>query len=173
MLKSSVVFLLLISLLVPATTQELTFKQMSPLLQKAILDKDMAVLQKHIDLYGIIKSKIHTLSQKAQQKKSFRYKILGKTIGLSESILAKLASEVVIKEFKITPRAVRKRYLDQLKIEGIGQQGRQGYAFGAFMGKPFHIAAIKTKGKWLIIGVESEIIDQEMDYLLKALSRRK
>ena len=88
---------------------------------------------------------------------------------MSESVLTKIISEIVIKEYKVTPRAVVKSYLNRLKITGIGEKGNMGYAYGTFLEKPFYLSAVKTKGRWLIIGAESAVIDHEMDYLLKTL----
>lgn len=169
------VFVLLISLIftlypVEAKTH-LTFKQTSPIIQKALLEKDLTTLYEHIDLYGIVRSKIRKLSQKAEQKKALRYKILSKTIGLSKSVLTKIVSEIVIKEYKVTPRAAVKAYLNRLKITGIGEKGNMGYAYGTFLGKPFYLSAVKNKGNWLIVGAGSAVIDHEMDYLLKALNK--
>ncbi|MBN2058590.1 MAG: hypothetical protein JW782_07325, partial [Candidatus Saganbacteria bacterium] len=120
---------LLLALLAPALAADQPFKQMSPVLQKALLDKDLSTLQDHIDLYGIVLAKVKKLKSLAEKKSGLRYKLFSKAVGISEPVLARTISETVIKEYKLTPRAVVKGYLARLKIEGIGEQGKMGYAY--------------------------------------------
>ena len=174
MLKFLVLLMTFLFILSPTEANSLLpFKQMDPLLHQALLEKDLPALYKHIDLSGIVRSKVRKFSQKAGQEKDLRSKILSKGVGLTEPVLTRIISEIVVKEFKVTPRAVVQSYLNHLKIQGIGEKGNIGYAYGMFLGKPFYLSAVKHNGDWLIIGAESAVIDHEIDYLLKALRKEK
>lgn len=166
----TIVFLLL-TLLAPAIAVDRPFKQMSPVLQQALLEKDLLTLEQHIDLYGIVLAKVKKLKSMAEKKSGVRYKLFSQAVGISEPVLATTISRIVIKEYKLTPRAVVKGYLARLKIEGIGEQGKMGYAYGTFLGKPFYLGAVKTNGRWLIIRAESEVVDHELEMLLRALRK--
>ena len=62
-------------------------------------------------------------------------------------------------------------FLQQLKITKVGNQGELGFARGSFMGAPLYISAVNNKGNWVIIDVESAIIDRELNNLLQSLKK--
>jgi hypothetical protein len=147
------------------------FGQTISLMQKALFEKNTDFLLEHIDLNGIVKAKIKKLSSQASKQKSKTSKMTGKAIGFTEPILTKLATHFITKEFSKSTLSLRQKYLDALIISKTGGNDQVGFAYGTFAGKPATIVAIKEQGKWIIIGVESPIIDQELNILLNYLKR--
>lgn len=152
---------------------EETFKETIAVLQKAVLDKNMPVLNRHIALKGIVKTKIKRLTSRAGKEKSLAAKITAKAVDFGEPVLTDLATRYVLIEFSKSSRGLRQKYLNTLKITKVGEKGDVGYASGSFLGRPALLSAIKIKGTWVIVGAESARVDQELDNLIKLLTRKK
>jgi len=163
------VFGLCLILACPALAEGPTFAQTAPLIQKALLNKEMNVLYKQIDLTGIVRSKIRRVADQAADQKSNKARLFGKALKLGGAPLTKLVTEIVLKEYRSSPYSLRQSYLNRLKIDQVGEKGDSGYAIGTFMGSPAYISAVKAKGTWVVVGVGSAVIDRELDNLLRLL----
>jgi hypothetical protein len=145
--------LCLVSLALAQTTwaEGPTFTQTAPLIQNALLKKDLAVLTRQVDLSGIVRAKIP------------------KKLKLVSAPLARLVTEIVLKEYRASTYSIRQSYLNRLKISRIGEKDNIGYAVGTFMGSPCYISALRINGTWVIVGANSAFIDRELDNLLRLI----
>lgn len=142
------------------------FKETVSLLQKAIKKGDARTLHQYVGIENIIKAKIEKYAHKAQDRKSFFMRSVGKITEIGAPALEKILVGVIDSEFSKSSESMRNMYLSQLKIRQIGEKNYYAFAAGTFLGSPAVIAAVKNDTKWLVVGAESPIIDREFKNLL-------
>lgn len=145
-----------------------SLKNTIALLRNALLKKDMQVLLKHIDFNGIIKAKVKGYAFRAQ-KKGFMLKAAGKIVSLGEPVINIAASKYILNEFSRSSLTLRKSYLSSLSINKCWDNGQAGVVTGTFMGELAILQALKINGKWVVVSVNSPLIDREFRDLLKML----
>lgn len=166
-----VAILIIFSLVIPtyASIKEVSFRATIDLLENAIRSGDGNALAKHVDLNGILRYKIRRYSAKAEQKSSAVTRLAGRLAGFSEPAITGAASRFIMSEFSKSSPGLRGGYLRSLDLTKIGKAGRSAYAVGTFLGKPAVLSAVKIGTQWIIIGVESPIIDSEFKNLLRII----
>lgn len=139
-------------------------------IQTAITTKNMPVLTRHIALEKIVANKIKKYSHKAESKGSITLSVAGKLVNLSEPLLTKMVANIVLREYGKASPAYINSYTSTLKFSKIGEKDNYGYAGGSFMGSRGLLSGLKNdKGEWIIVDVESPIIDRELNSLMKKL----
>lgn len=167
------IVLKLIIISIPAEAEStLTFKQSLPVIKQALRNQNFKILDQQIALNGIVGSKIKKVIGKPKTKSSTGRKTLAGLLLKSEPLLTKLATNFIRQNYSKSSQAERNMYVATLIIKKVFEKPERGTAHGSFMGKPASFYAKKIKGKWVIVGVDSVIIDQEIDNLLKILLNR-
>ena len=170
-----IVFCILLASFVSANTKnsgpslQITLK----VIQNALLDKDMVTLNRHIAFQSIVESKLKKYSKVAKKNKSFGNKVLGNAMSLGQPMFGGIATNFILKEYAKSPRSLRQYYYNSLKINSIKEKGNNAVARVSFMGSPGLIYCTNTNNTWMITNVESPVIDQEFQNLMKIISRKK
>ena len=138
-------------------------------LRQALRQKDLGTLQSHIALESIVRSKLKRYALKAKRKESLTAKVAGQALSMSEGKLAPLATSYILSEFGHSSGGLRQSYLSSLKINRVMERGNYGVAVGSFMGEQVIISCLKIEGNWIVVGVDSPLIDREFRNLLKIL----
>jgi len=169
-MKNKIFILLIAGLLLASPTSakaETSFKSTLNQLKSALLNKDFKIINSHLALSGIIRSKVKKLSKQAQKNKSLLKRAVGKVAGFSEPLVTKATTKFVLREYGKSSRSLRAKYLKSLRFSKIKVKGKTAYAIGSFLGKPASVYAKKIKGKWVIVGVESPLIDADLKRILR------
>ncbi len=139
-------------------------------LRTAITNKNLPVLTRHIALEGLVAGKIKKYAHKAADKGSVTLSIAGKLVNLSEPLLTKMVTNIVLREYGKASPGYIDSYAATLKFSKFEENGNYGYAHGSFMGSRGLLSGLKNeKGDWVIIDADSPIIDRELKFLLKKL----
>lgn len=162
-------FILAICLASPGLARSLSLPETIDSLRQALRQKDMATLQSHIALESIVRSKLKRYALKAKRKESLTAKVAGQALAMSEGKLAQLATSYILSEFRHSSGGLRQSYLSSLKIDRIMERGNYGVAVGSFMGGQVIISCLKIENKWIVVGVDSPLIDREFRNLLKIM----
>jgi hypothetical protein len=153
-----------------ALAKPLTFKETVVMLQKALVAKDMAILSKHIALESIVRGKIKKYAHKAEAKDSVVFSVAGRLVSLSEPLLTKTVTNVVLSEYGKASPGYISSLVSTMKFKKIGEKGNVGYAAGSFYGSAGYLAGLKNaQGDWIIVGADSPVLDQELAAFLKRL----
>lgn len=139
-------------------------------IEQALLEKDIEVLNQHISLNSIISSKIKYMLSKVRSKKSIMAKSLGGLGGLSEPMLTKAVSKLTLSEFSKSSLELRKSYLSQLYVSKIDNRDQIGLVSGSFMGKPFSAAFVKNNDIWVLVSIQSTLVDHELQAALSSMT---
>lgn len=146
------------------------FKQTLNKLETALLTQNMVYLNQHVAFDSIVKAKLKKFASKAKTEGSFVGKSAGKLMNFGEGALTGLATKFILSEYGKSSPALRQAYFNHFKLGKVGENGNYAFASATFLGNPAVISAIKDKNSnWVIIGVESPIIDKEFNNLLKIL----
>jgi len=145
-----------------------TFVQTLPLIQNALLNKDMPYLNQRIATEGIVKAKVDKILKKAESG-SFFSKVGGFIAEMNRGNISKTISGLALHAYTGSSAAQRKYYLSRVKIKHVQEKDNQGTATGLFMGEGLVISGIKKGGKWIIVEIDSPLIDQEIKFALKSL----
>lgn len=146
------------------------FKSTVQQLKTALAAQDMPYLTKHIALQTIVQNKIKKYVKKASEKDSVLINVAGKLVNISEPLLTKMVSNAVLSEYgKASPDFIGSR-VATLKFTKFGEKGSSAYALGSFWGSPGSLTGLKNAaGDWVIVDVQSAVIDQELRGLLQRL----
>jgi hypothetical protein len=143
------------------------FKETLDQLQLALVYQDMGYINEHLSLDGVIKAKIDQLSSLAQKQGGMWKKSAAKFAGLMDKVLAKTASTFILREYNKSPLALRKQYQQGLKLTTYQVKEDKGFASGIFLGQPASLTATKIKDEWVVVSVESPLINKELKRILK------
>jgi hypothetical protein len=150
-----------------------SFKDMVQMLRRALLNKDLQFLEAHVDLEGIVKEKVRRFSSTVQGEPQFTAKIAGKIISLSDFLLAQMACSHIRKEYAKTSPALCQRYYRALVIHRVVENKNEtGTVTASFLGSPATLSAVFKDGRWIVVGVESPVIDKEFKLLIKAVEEK-
>ena len=130
------------------------FSQTFAQLQKAILVKDFEVLRRHVDLENIVRSKINKFTK------------------WGDFPLARLADQRILDEYAKSRIDTIQYYYRRFRVISITQDGDRAAVCGTFMREAARLNAIFTDGRWIVVSVESPIIDREFENLLKNFQPR-
>ena len=143
------------------------FKATCDQLQLALVFGDMDYINAHLALDSIIQAKIKKFSGLVQKQSGFWKRTAAKIVGAGDSVLAKTVSGIAIKEYNKSPRSMRKQFKKNLSLTSYKVKGDTATASGSFMSSPASLYAIKKNGQWIVVGVESPLVDEEIKKLLK------
>ncbi|MDI6731195.1 MAG: hypothetical protein QME05_01260 [Candidatus Margulisbacteria bacterium] len=168
----TVIFVLIIVFFMAASAlasdqETANFKATIDQLQMALVFGDMDYIHAHLSLNSILQAKIKKFSSLVQKQGGFWKRTAAKIVGAGESLAAKGAAVVIEKEYGKTSRSLRKFYKNSLNLSSYKVKGDKATASGSFLGSPALLSAVKIKGKWVVVGVESPLIDKEVKRILK------
>ena len=143
------------------------FKAAIDQLQLALVFGDMDYVHAHLSLDSILQVKIKKFSSLVQKQSGFWKRTAAKIVGAGDSLAAKGAAVVIEKEYSKTPRSLRKYYKQNLHITAYKVKGDKAFASGSFLGSPASLSAVKIKGNWVVVSVDSPLIDKEVKRILK------
>ena len=146
-----------------------SFKQTINGLKHAAIMGDSKLLTEHIALSGIVRAKLKKYAGKALQKKSLITRATGRLADFSEPMITKASTSFILNRFSNSSPGLRQRYVNSLKLTQISEQPENAFAAGSFLGQPIIISAIKSDNKWIIVGAESPLLDQEFKKMLRIL----
>jgi hypothetical protein len=151
-----------------AANKNNTFAKTIPQIQKALVNKDQKYISQHVALESIIRYKVDQYVKKAQQG-SMISKIGGFVASLGEGGASKLIAKMALSSYNKSSLSDRQYFLNQVKINRVTETKDKGSAAGSFMGKPLGLSGICKNGQWIIVAVESPLINLEIKNALKSL----
>lgn len=160
-----VLFSLLSSFCAAEEAPEISFKDTLRILRKALAEKDLKTLNRHIALEAIIKAKVKKIASSSTEE-SLAKRLLGKAANAASALISKAIARITMAQYVKSSPAYIGKYLRNLKIDSVSVKGKSASAWGSFLGKPASLHAEKIKEQWVIVGAESEIIDSEIKNLL-------
>ena len=149
-----------------------TFKQTLPVIKQALRVQNFEIINQQIALNGIVSAKIKRVMAKTNAKPTTGRNTLAHLLLRSEPLFTKLAVNFIRQQYSRSSPAERNMYVNSLVIKKVFEKPDRATAHGSFKGNKASFYGKKIKGQWVIVGIESAIIDQEIDNLLKLLLNR-
>lgn len=162
-----VMLVLLVQLSVPAGAGSVD-RAVSKIRQ-ALLLKDYKVLNQQVALESIVKAKLHKFSGLLKVKRSLMVRTAGRVMQMSEPVTAKIITNYILSQYNNSSLDQRSEFLNTFLPQKISELEQVAYVSGNFMGAGITIAAANLDGEWVVVGVESPLIDNEFKNLLKSL----
>jgi len=164
-LVKSVVLLILLVQLAGAEPLSRTVSKV----KQALLLKNYKVLNRQVALESIVKAKLRKFSGLLKEKRSLMVRTAGRVMQLSEPVTAKLITNYILRQYNNSSLDQRSEFLTTFLPQKISELEQVAYVSGCFMGAGITIAAANLDGEWVVVGVESPLIDNEFKNLLKSL----
>lgn len=143
------------------------FKATLDQLQLALVFGDLDYIHAHLSLDAILQAKIKQFSALVQKQSGFWKRTAAKIVGTGDFLVAKGAAVIIEKEYSRSSRSLRKYYKQNLALLSYKVKGDKAAASGLLLGAPASLFAVKTKGEWVVVGIESPLIDREVKRILK------
>ena len=102
------------------------FEKTVVLIKKALVSRDMSVLNKHVDLDAIVKAKVKKYTNKAGQK-GLLMRSAGGIVNFSEPLITKSIIKLAMSEYSKSSHDLRKAYVDNIKITRMGSLAQVSY----------------------------------------------
>jgi len=148
-------------------TKDLSLKQTVPIVINALLEKDVPLLERHVDFDNIVSGKVKKYANIAKGKESFLVKSAGKLTEMSEPVITKAIRKLTLSEYSKAKRSYVKWYVDRIDVKKVQSREQIGFVSGVFMGKPFFASVVNVSGYWVVKGLESPLIDEELKLTLR------
>lgn len=158
---------MLIQLSVPAGAKSLD--RTVGKIKQALLLKDYKVLNQQVALESIVKAKLRKYSGLLREKRSLMVRTAGKVMQMSEPVTAKIITNYILSQYNNSSLDQRSDFLSTFLPQRVHELEQVAYVSGCFMGAGITIAAANLNGEWVVVGVESPLIDNEFKKLLKSL----
>ena len=168
MMKKLVISVVMLVLLIQLAGAEPLNRTVSKIKQ-ALLLKDYKVLNRQVALESIVKAKIRKFSGLLREKRSLMVRTAGRMMQMSEPVTAKLITNYILSQYNNSSLDQRSEFLNTFLPQKISELEQVAYVSGCFMGAGITIAAANLDGEWVVVGVESPLIDNEFKNLLKSL----